>query len=93
MVALPHVILRLDLASVLCQILPSRGNVGSSGVTLLAVYRLRCGILSDFEVRKESSQVGSLGSLNTLAHTASQSFALLDSERTNDQCNCVVSAF
>ena len=69
---------------------PSRGNVGSGGDSLLEVYRVRHGIYSDFEVRKEYpvrtmgpndglvSQVGSLGSLNTLAHTASQSFAFLE---------------
>ena len=68
---------------------PSRGNIGSSGDTLLAVHRVKHGISSDFEVRKEYpvrnlgpndglvSQVGSLGSLDTLAHTASQSFAFL----------------
>ena len=54
------------------------------------MYRVRQGIYSDFEVRKEYpvrimgpndrlvSQVGSLGSLNTLAHKASQSFAFLE---------------
>ena len=70
--------------------LPSRGDVGSVGNTLMAVYRLRHGNFSDLEVRKEYperimgpsdglvSQVGSLGSLNALAQTASQSFAFLE---------------
>ena len=69
---------------------PSRGNVGSSGDTLLEGYRVRHGIYSDFKVRKEYpgrimgpndglvGQVRSLGFLNTLAHTASQSFAFLE---------------